>query len=149
MRHLRPDPARHNRKSVMSNIIEHRWPLPEVDTVFELVFAMELGPAPEGHRVAVTCRRPPVETRFLTLNAARATPICLHFKSGYELRGRMEVIHEGDRQTPSIGIYADLAYDWRGQPPVQHFQGLVFLRDEPIPPVPPPPCPPVPPPDEA
>ena len=128
----------------MNTIVEHRWALPEVDTVFELVFAMERGAAPDGHRVAVTCRWPPAETRTLTLSAARATPISLDFLSGYRLRGTMTVIHDNDRRAPSIGVNADLTYDWRGQPPVQHFQGLVFLSREPIPPPPPPPDPPTP-----
>ncbi|MBV9882638.1 MAG: hypothetical protein JO276_06480 [Sphingomonadaceae bacterium] len=131
----------------MSTIIEHSWALPEIDTIFEFVFAMAPGEAPEGHRVTVTCRWPPVEKRVVILNAARPTPVCLHFGSGYELRGKMEVIHQGDRRAPELGVFADLSYDWRGQPPVQHFEGLIFLRaapGPPIPPVPPPPCPPPP-----
>lgn len=118
-------------KIKMSRIVEQTWRLPEVDTVFDLVFAMHLGGAADGHRVAVTCLWPPTETRHLRLHASHATPVCLQFKSGYELRGRLEVILDGDRRNPSIGVYADLSYDWSGQPPVRHFRGLIFLLDEP------------------
>ena len=132
----------------MSIIIEEISRLPETDTVFNLNFAMDVGEAPEGHRLTITCLWPPIETQLVRLYSARPTPITLRFKSGYELRGEMDVRRSGGRHASSIGVYANLSYDWRGQPPIQHFHGFIFLRE--VEPDPPPPVPPMPPwdPDE-
>ena len=111
----------------MMSIIEEKWQLPQVDTVFDLAFTVDL--RAEAFRVAVTCRRPPLETRNVELHATRATPIRLQFKSGDELRGEMAVTFAGNRSAPSVGLFAKLDYDRQGEPPVRHFEGLVFLRD--------------------
>ncbi len=108
-------------------MIEETWRLPPVDTVFDLVFTMDSGA--QAYRVAVTCRRPPVETQHVELHATRATPIRLHFQSGDELRGEMTATCTGNRRSPEVGVFARLDYDREGAPPVRHFEGLAFLRD--------------------
>ncbi len=132
---------------MMSDIIEETWQLPEVDTVFNLVFRMDPGAAPDGHEVAVTCLWPPLETRHVTLYASRPTPIAMEFKSGYRLRGEMDVVRSGGQRAMSIGVHADLSYDLQGQPLVQYFRGFIFLREIPLEPIPPPDPPPWIPPD--
>ena len=128
----------------MSIIIQEITKLPEVDTVFELAFAIDLDPASEPHKVSVTCRQHPPETLEIRLHAARPTPLSLQFKSGYALRGTMEVRRDRRSNLPSIGVFAELDYELRGQPAAQHFEGFLFLREtSPEPPTPPsPPMPP-------
>ncbi len=129
----------------MSPTTHHRWSLPEGDTVFEFDCALTRGAAPDGH-VAVTCRWSGAETQHVVLHAGYATPIALDFRCGYRLRGSLRALREANDGIPSIGLYADLRYDWHGRQPIQHFQGMAFLVPEHAPAPPPPPPPPLPPP---
>jgi hypothetical protein len=63
----------------------------------------------------------------LTLNSARPTPINLEFRSGYRLTGTLEVKYLGNQGVESVGVNADLSYDWLRRSPLQCFRGLMFL----------------------
>lgn len=112
----------------MSIIIEGTWPLPEVNTVFDLDFFLHADEAAEWHQASVTCRGPPRETREVKLRAVCSTPLHLRFQSGHVLRGTMEVVRSGERGASSIGIFARLEYGRAGETRMQIFEGCMLLR---------------------
>lgn len=128
---------------MMSLIVEQTWPLPEVDTVFNLHFRLDLDPECELLWVDVECIRETPETQRVWLSSVGPTAISLAFSSGDNLTGEMKVTRNRDLQIPSVSVYATLRYDRFGSRPEQNFQGFVLHQASPHSPHPPgpPPCP--------